>query len=70
MTKKLYQVKVAKRSGDDPEVFFIETDTIDLAMDRSMDAYSGDAGTQLPGMEDEPLIVVVSAKEVSGRIIR
>lgn len=71
MSKKLYQVKVAKQSGDDPEVFFIETETIDLAMDRSLDAYGGEAGAPLPGFkDDDPTVVVVSAKSVNGKILR
>lgn len=66
---KLYQVKVVNHMGEKAEVFYIEAEDIDVAMDRSLSEYA-DGGGQLPGLESVATAVVASAKEVNGRILR
>ena len=62
--KKLYQVRVENPAGEQATTYFVETDTIEQAMDRACDAASSD------WVQDEPRAVVVAAKEVNGKLLQ
>lgn len=61
--KKLYQVRVENPAGEQTATYFVETETIEQAMDRACDAASDD------WVQDDPRAVVVSAKEVNGKLL-